>query len=235
MTRCRAWAIWVLLETFGPGQLGSVVAEVGIVSNSDLVAGVVVVVVWFGLEWSCGGGRGSACWCLARSTWPGSLLLSPCLWAGGGGVERWSGWVILLVGSVILSVGSVIRLFGLVLVWGRAGCVLSLLRSSRWGYVFPLGAVFSASCGFWVLPWRRGKRVATSCGLFCLLFLRPWRDSMAHVAVAMRCMCCHPMGGGGSALFWQLGRGSAMGIFLANMAHGGSASRPIGSVPLSVR
>ena len=235
MTRCRALAIWVLLETFGPGQLGLVVSEVGIVSNSDLVAGVVVVVVWFGLEWSCGGGRGSACWCLARSTWPGSLLLSSCLWAGGGGVERWSGRVILLVGSVILSVGAVIRLFGLVLVWGRAGCVLSLLRSSRWGSVYPLDAVFSASCGFWVLPWRRGKRVAASCGLFCLFFLRPWRDSMAHVVVAMRCMCCHPMGGGGSALFWQLGRGSAMGIFLANMAHGGSASRPIGSVPLSVR
>ena len=58
---------------------------------------------------------------------------------------------------------------------------------------------------------------------------------MVHVAVAMRCMCCQPMGGGGLALFRQLGRGSAMGIFLANMAHGGSASRSIGSVSLSVR
>ena len=57
---------------------------------------------------------------------------------------------------------------------------------------------------------------------------------MVHVVAAVRCMCFQPMGGGGSAFGWQLGRGLAMGImFSAGKAHGGSASRPIGSVPLS--
>ena len=59
---------------------------------------------------------------------------------------------------------------------------------------------------------------------------------MVHVVAAVRCMCFQPMGGGGLVFGWRLGRGSTMGnVFAADIAHGGSASCPFGSIPFSSR